>query len=85
MCIRDRLRAVEKHGFISYGKALEFQLSREAFTPEAQQLFRLLRRQLSATEGAEAALRSYGNAPRSGPAGGIPLNLSLIHIWMNCG
>ena len=68
------LRAVEKHGFISYGKALEFQHSWEAFAPEAQQLLRLLRRQLSAKEGAEAALRSYGNAPRSGPAGGIPLN-----------
>ena len=65
---------MEKHGFISYGKALEFQHSWEAFAPEAQQLLRLLRRQLSAKEGAEAALRSYGNAPRSGPAGGIPLN-----------
>ena len=72
--IPDLLRAVEKHGFISYGKALEFQHSWEAFDPEAQQLLRLLRRQLSAKEGAEAALRSYGNAPRSGPAGGIPLN-----------
>ena len=72
--IPDLLRAVEKHGFISYGKALEFQHSWEAFSPEAQQLLRLLRRQLSAKEGAEAALRSYGNAPRSGPAGGIPLN-----------
>ena len=72
--IPDLLRAVEKHGFISYGKALEFQHSWEAFAPEAQQLLRLLRRQLSAKEGAEAALRSYGNAPRSGPAGGIPLN-----------
>ena len=72
--IPDLLRAVEKHGFISYGKALEFQHSWEAFAPEAQQLLRLLRRQLSAKEGAEAALRSYGNAPRNGPAGGIPLN-----------
>ena len=72
--IPDLLRAVEKHGFISYGKALEFRHSWEAFAPEAQQLLRLLRRQLSAKEGAEAALRSYGNAPRSGPAGGIPLN-----------
>ena len=70
--IPDLLRAVEKHGFISYGKALEFRHSWEAFAPEAQQLLRLLRRQLSAKEGAEAALRSYGNAPRSGPAGGIP-------------
>lgn len=70
--IPDLLRAVEKHGFISYGKALEFQHSWEAFAPEAQQLLRLLRRQLSAKEGAEAALRSYGNAPRNGPAGGIP-------------
>ena len=59
---------------VLYGKALEFQHSWEAFAPEAQQLLRLLRRQLSAKEGAEAALRSYGNAPRNGPAGGIPLN-----------
>ena len=50
--IPDLLRAVEKHGFISYGKALEFQHSWEAFAPEAQQLLRLLRRQLSAKEGA---------------------------------
>ncbi len=67
--IPDLLRAVEKHGFISYGKALEFQHSWEAFAPEAQQLLRLLRRQLSAKEGAEAALRSYGNAAPHGPAG----------------
>ncbi len=72
--IPDLLRAVENHGFISYGKTLEFWHSWEAFTPEAQQLLRLLRRQLSAKQSAEAALRSYGSAPRSGPAGGIPLN-----------
>lgn len=70
--IPDLLRAVEKHGFISYGKALEFQHSWEAFAPEAQQLLRLLRRQLSAKEGAEAALRSYGNAPRRGACRGHP-------------
>lgn len=70
--IPDLLRAVEKHGFISYGKALEFQHSWEAFAPEAQQLLRLLRRQLSAKEGAEAALRSYGNAPRQRACRGHP-------------
>ena len=72
--IPDLLNAVEQGRVVSYGKALTFLHRKEAFAPEAQQLLRLLRRQLSAKEGAEAALRSYGNAPRSGPAGGIPLN-----------
>ena len=72
--IPDLLENIEHGRSVSYGKALEFRHSWEAFAPEAQQLLRLLRRQLSAKEGAEAALRSYGNAPRSGPAGGIPLN-----------
>ena len=55
--IPDLLRAVEKHGFISYGKALEFQHSWEAFAPEAQQLLRLLRRQLLLYAGMAAGER----------------------------
>ena len=53
---------------VLYGKALEFQHSWEAFAPEAQQLLRLLRRQLSAKEGAEAALRR-DHHPGAGPPG----------------
>ncbi len=72
--IPELLRAVEEHGMVSYGKTLEFRHSWDAFTPEAQQLLRLLRRQLSAKQSVEKSLRSYGSAEKGGPAGGIPLN-----------
>ena len=75
--IPDLLDAVEHHSVIAYGKALEFRHSWDAFTPEAQQLLRLARRQISARKSAEAGLRSYGSTEK-GPAGGIPLNGELF-------
>ena len=72
--IPELLQAVENHGLICYGKALEFRHSWDAFTPEAQQLLRLLRRQISAKQSAESGLRSYGSTEKGGPAGGVPLN-----------
>lgn len=70
--IPDLLRAVEKHGFISYGKALEFQHSWEAFAPEAQQLLRLLRRQLSAKEGPRRPCAATAMRPGNGACRGHP-------------
>ena len=71
--IPELLEAVEKNRNVFYGKALEFQHSWETFTPEAQQLLRLLRRQLSSRQSEQGALRSYGSTEK-GAAGGIPLN-----------
>ncbi len=72
--IPELLTAVEEHRTVFYGKALEFRHSWDAFTPESQQLLRLLRRQISARKSVESSLRTYGSTEKGGPAGGMALN-----------
>ena len=72
--IPELLTAVEEHRTVFYGKSLEFRHSWDAFTPESQQLLRLLRRQISARKSMESSLRTYGSTEKGGPAGGMALN-----------
>ena len=66
------LDAIERGESVSYGKSLAFVHRWDAFAPDAQQLLRLLRRQVSARQAfeAEGTVRS---AWEKGPAGGLPL------------
>ncbi len=66
------LDAVEQGESVSYGKSLAFVHRWDAFAPDAQQLLRLLRRQVSARQAfeAEGTVRSGWE---KGPAGGLPL------------
>ena len=66
------LDAVEQSESVSYGKSLAFVHRWDAFAPDAQQLLRLLRRQVSARQAfeAEGTVRSGWE---KGPAGGLPL------------
>lgn len=58
----------------SYGKSLAFVHCWEAFDEPAQELLRLLRRQVSAKQSMETnVVRSYSYAVEHGPAGGLPL------------
>ena len=68
------LDAVETGRTVSYGKALAFVHRWDAFDGEAQQLLRLLRRQVNAKQSMETnVVRSYSYAVEKGPAGGLPL------------
>ena len=68
------LDAVENGRTVSYGKALAFVHRWDAFDGEAQQLLRLLRRQVNAKQSMETnVVRSYSYAVEKGPAGGLPL------------
>jgi len=68
------LDAVENGRTVSYGKALAFAHRWDAFDGEAQQLLRLLRRQVNAKQSMETnVVRSYSYAVEKGPAGGLPL------------
>ena len=68
------LDAVENGRTVSYGKALAFVHRWDAFDGEAQQLLRLLRRQVNAKQSMETnVVRSYSYAVEQGPAGGLPL------------
>ena len=66
------LDAIEQGESVSYGKSLAFVHRWDAFAPDAQQLLRLLRRQVSARQAfeAEGTVRSGWE---KGPAGGLPL------------
>ena len=66
------LDAIERGESVSYGKSLAFVHRWDAFAPDAQQLLRLLRRQVSARQAfeAEGTMRSGWE---KGPAGGLPL------------
>ena len=66
------LDAIERGESVSYGKSLAFVHRWDAFAPDAQQLLRLLRRQVSARQAfeAEGTMRSGWD---KGPAGGLPL------------
>ncbi len=65
---------IEQGKSVSYGKALAFVHRWDAFAPEAQQLLRLLRRQVRAKQSLEAnVVRTYSYAAEKGPAGGLPL------------
>ena len=66
------LDAIEQGESVSYGKSLAFVHRWDAFAPDAQQLLRLLRRQVSARQAfeAEGTVRSAWD---KGPAGGLPL------------
>ena len=66
------LDAIERGESVSYGKSLAFVHRWDAFAPDAQQLLRLLRRQVSARQAfeAEGTVRSGWE---KGPAGGLPL------------
>ena len=66
------LDAIERGESVSYGKSLAFVHRWDAFAPDAQQLLRLLRRQVSARQEfeAEGTVRSGWE---KGPAGGLPL------------
>ena len=71
--VQTLLEDIEAGKTVGYGKALNFQHRWDAFTPEAQQILSLLRRQVSAKQELESGrLRSYGSAEK-GPAGGIAL------------
>ncbi len=71
--IPDLLENIERGRSVSYGKALAFIHRWDAFDEEAQQLLRLVRRQVSAKQSLDSmAVRVYGGAER-GPAGGIAL------------
>ena len=71
--IPDLLENIEHGRSVSYGKALAFLHRWDAFNEEAQQLLRLVRRQVSAKQSLDSmAVRVYGGAER-GPAGGIAL------------
>jgi len=71
--IPDLLESIEKGRSVSYGKALAFIHRWDAFDEEAQQLLRLVRRQISAKQSFDsAAVRVYGG-PERGPAGGTAL------------
>ena len=72
--IPDLLENIEHGRSVSYGKALAFVHRWDAFAPEAQQLLRLLRRQVRAKQSLEAnVVRTYSYAAEKGPAGGLPL------------
>ena len=86
--IPDLLNAVEQGRVVSYGKALTFLHRKEAFTPEAQQLLAVLRRQQSVRESLEQnlqKLRGYATAARSPVAGGMALSGEgldeLVHLY----
>ena len=66
------LDAIEQGESVSYGKSLAFVHRWDAFAPDAQQLLRLLRSQVSARQEfeAEGTVRSAWD---KGPAGGLPL------------
>ena len=66
------LDAIEQGESVSYGKSLAFVHRWDAFAPDAQQLLRLLRSQVSARQEfeSEGTVRSAWD---KGPAGGLPL------------
>ena len=68
------LDAVENGQSVSYGKTLAFVHRWDAFDPEAQQLLRLLRRQVSAKQSLDVGVvRTYSTQQEKGPAGGMAL------------
>jgi len=87
--IPDLLENIEQGRSVSYGKALAFIHRWDAFDEEAQQLLRLVRRQVSAKQSLDsAAVRVYGGAEQ-GPAGGIGLTGenfdSLVQLYERSG
>ena len=77
--IEALLADIEKGNVVSYGKSLAFQHRWDAFTPEAQQLLGLLRREVISRQQLET--RGYYAASRyaeTGPAGGIALTGELF-------
>ena len=72
--IPNLLEAVESGQSVSYGKTLAFVHRWDAFDPEAQQLLRLLRRQVSAKQSLDTGVvRTYSTLQEKGPAGGMAL------------
>lgn len=68
------LENIDQNKSASYGKSLGFVHCWEAFDDAAQELLRLLRRQVSAKQSMETnVVRSYSYAVEHGPAGGLPL------------
>ncbi len=72
------LEDIAKERSVSYGKSLAFVHRWDAFTPESQQLLRLLRR-LNDTKESLEAFQKYGNSLSNGaPAGSEPLTGELL-------
>lgn len=68
------LENIAQNKSASYGKSLGFVHCWEAFDDAAQELLRLLRRQVNAKQSMETnVVRSYSYAVEHGPAGGLPL------------
>ena len=86
--ILSLVNAVEQAQPVSYGKTLAFVHRWDAFDPEAQQLLRLLRRQVSDRSDIESEGPSRA-AWDKGPAGGIALTCegvdALVALYMPVG
>ena len=88
--IPNLLDAIEHGKRVSYGKALAFVHRADAFDEEAQQLLRLLRRQVNAKQSMETnVVRTYSYAVEKGPAGGLPLTGeifdALVELYAHTG
>ena len=88
--IPDLLEAVENGQSVSYGKALAFVHRWDAFAPDAQQLLRLLRRQVSAKQSLDmGVVRTYSTQMEKGPAGSMALTAevfdALVELYASTG
>ena len=76
--IPELLDAVEHERSISYGKTLAFVHRWDAFTPEAQKLLTMLRRQQAAVKSIETATGRPARSIVGGPSGNIPLSGEML-------
>ena len=88
--IPNLLEAVENEQSVNYGKALAFVHRWDAFDSDAQQLLRLLRRQVSAKRSLEmGVVRTYNTQAEKGPAGGMALTAegfdALVELYASTG
>ena len=76
--VPELLSAIEKERSVSYGKTLAFVHRWSAFTPEAQRILTLLRRQQDTVKSVEAATGRPTRSIANGPAGCVPLSGELL-------
>ena len=76
--IEHLLEDMEESRVVSYGKSLTFQHRWDAFTPDAQQLLGLIRREVISRKQLETRGYTYSRYAETGPAGGMALTGELF-------
>ena len=76
--IEHLLEDIEESRVVSYGKSLTFQHRWDAFTPDAQQLLGLIRREVISRKQLETRGYTYSRYAETGPAGGMALTGELF-------